>query len=190
VTNQKVVVIIGDSISGYYTPTVRDLLAHDPITIEQFFGGDSEQLLASLPDILDDSKPDLIQFNCGLHDLRFHRETWRYQQPIANYQANLQHIVAWLQGNTRGKLLWASTTPVITERITLEYVRFEPDVLAYNASAKTIMDMAGIPTNDLHAAVATDSIIECIGSDGVHMAERGNATLGLAVAAAIRSALT
>jgi len=203
------VVIIGDSISDGYTPLVRELLGAKEIVIAQHFAGDSAQLLAGLPQVTPvptpvglrqcprrgcksnppcgwvAGSPELIQFNCGLHDARFYRASRTYQQPIADYDSNLRRIVAWLQAHTRAGLLWASTTPVITERITVEYVRYPADIITYNAVAAEIMGAAHIPINDLYAVIASDSISDCLSEDGVHMTERGNALLAEAVARAI-----
>ena len=95
----------------------------------------------------------------------------------------------WLQANAQARLLWASTTPVITERITLDYLRFPADILTYNAVAKMVMDEASIPINDLHAALAADAIPDCISADGVHMTERGNRLLAETVAGGILAQL-
>lgn len=187
--NSKNVIIIGDSISMGYTPLVKDLLRDHDIEIERVGGGDSAGILVGLSEWLAGKSPDLIQFNCGLHDARFFRYSQAYQQPIANYEAHLRGIVKWLKENTTSRLLWATTTPVITERITLDYIRYPADILAYNAVAKAIMDEAQIPINDLYAALAADSISDCLGPDGVHMTERGNAVLAGAVARAILAML-
>lgn len=184
------VLIIGDSISESYTPGVKGLLVGRDVQIKQIYGGDSAGILTGLSEWLPGSTPDLIQFNCGLHDARFFAYSQAYQQPINCYQVHLRGVVKWLKANTRATLLWASTTPVITERIHWDYVRYPADILAYNAVARSIMDEAGIPINDLHAALCADSVPDCIREDGVHMTERGNAVLALAVAQGILSCLT
>ncbi len=183
------VAIIGDSISYYYTPVVKELLAGKDLVVERVGGGDSAALLTGLPEWLGSRSVDLVQFNCGLHDARFFRSAQAYQQPLNSYHVLLRGVVKWLQANTHAKLLWASTTPVLTERIKSEYVRFAEDIVRYNTVAKTIMDEAGIPINDLHAAVLDDSAEECLGEDGVHMAPRGNRVLAEAVTRGIQAEL-
>ena len=175
------IIIIGDSISGGYAPLVKEALAGQDILVEQIYGGDSAALLTGLGEWLPGKSPDLIQFNCGLHDARFFKYSQAYQQPINCYQTHLRGVVKWLKTNTKARLLWASTTPVVTERIALDYVRYLADVLAYNAVAKMIMDEAGIPINDLFAALQADSIPDDIGADGVHMSARGNGVLAQGV---------
>src|SRR5438067_1279009 len=152
------VIIIGDSISIAYTPLVQARLADQNIAIENFAGGDSSQLLAGLPGWIEGKQPDLIQFNCGLHDLRIRldRSHWYYQQPRDTYADNLRRIVTYLQTHAPRPthLLWATTTPVITERIPVRNnVRTMTDVEAYNAAAKSIMDETGILVLDLFATI-------------------------------------
>jgi lysophospholipase L1-like esterase len=187
--SHKNVLIIGDSISGVYAPLVKDILAGEAISIERIHAGDSAAILTGLGEWLPGKSPDLIQFNCGLHDARFFTYSQAYQQPINCYQTHLRGVVKWLKRNTRARLLWATTTPVITERITLDYLRFQSDIHAYNAAAQTIMEEAGIPISDLHAALDADSLPDCICDDGVHMTERGNSILAAIVAAGIRANL-
>ena len=184
-TSEPTVFIIGDSISNYYTPSVRDLLKDRGITIEWFSGGDSAQLLAGLSEWIPGRSPRLIHFNCGLHDARFFLHSQAYQQPITNYKAHLGGIIKWLQTNSSARLIWASTTPVIRERISLHYVRREEDIVAYNNVAKRSMEAAIIPINDLHRVVVSNSTADCVCEDGVHMTEFGNRVLAQAVAGAI-----
>ena len=181
------VLIIGDSISGYYLPHVQALLPGDTFTINHRFGGCSAQVLACLPECVPGAELSLVQFNSGLHDARFFRSSQAYQQPIGNYAAHLRGIIRWLRSHTNARLLWVSTTPVITERIKAEYVRYERDIEAYNAVAARIMEEAGIPVADLYGAVMADSVADCLSEDGVHMTERGNLILARAVADGIRA---
>ncbi len=187
--SHKSVLIIGDSISGGYAPRVKEVLAAEAILVEQVYAGDSAAILTGLGEWLRDRTPDLIQFNCGLHDARFFKYSQAYQQPINCYQTHLRGVVKWLKRNAGDRLLWASTTSVITERIQLDYVRFPADIHAYNAVAQTVMEEAGIPINDLHAALDADSLPDCICDDGVHMTERGYQRLAAAVIAGIRAHL-
>ena len=176
------ILIVGDSIAGAYSPLVAEMLADRGFVVEQVYAGDSAAVLTGLAEWLDGKSPGLIQFNCGLHDARFFTYSQAYQQPINCYQVHLRGIVRWLKERTQARLLWASTTPVITERITLDYLRFPKDILAYNAVAQMVMHEAGIPINDLHGALTAASISDCISADGVHMTGRGNSVLAEAVA--------
>lgn len=185
----KTAFVIGDSISEGYRRQAEGSLLGMGIATEWFSGGSSAQLLAGLPEWIPVKQPDLIQFNCGLHDARYFDVAGTYQQPIGNYELLLRGVVRWLQANTEASLVWASTTPVIENRITLEYRRSAEDVLAYNAVAADIMSSVGIPILDLHGVIDGDGAAGYISADGVHMTDAGYAVLAESVSAAITDRL-
>jgi len=146
--------------------------------------------------------PDVIHFNCGLHDSRYFKIAGTYQQPLANYTALLRGAVDWLKSNTDAQLVWATITPVITDRLVaywtaraargelkVEHFRYTDDIASYNKAAREIMEAAGVAINDLHAIVQLASTEELIADDGVHMTEKGTRLLAEAVADAIRGQL-
>ena len=177
--------IIGDSISQGYRRQAEESLGSLGIATEWFSGGSSAQLLAGLPEWIPGTYPDLIQLNCGLHDARYFDIARTYQQPIGNYESLLRGIVRWLQANTDASLVWASTTPVIESRITLEYRRSAEDVLAFNAVAADIMQDAGISILDLHGVIDGEGAADYISPDGVHMTDAGYDVLAHAVSGGI-----
>jgi len=185
----KTVFIIGDSISEGYRRQAAESLLGVGIATEWFSGGSSAQILAGLPEWIPSKQPDLIQFNCGLHDARYFDIAGTYQQPIGNYELLLGGVVRWLQANTDAKLVWATTTRVIENRITLEYRRSAEDVLAYNAVAKNIMQDAGISILDLHGVIDGEGATKNISPDGVHMTDSGYAVLAKAVSDGINDRL-
>ena len=185
----KTAFIIGDSISQGYRRQAEESLGSVGIATEWFSGGSSAQLLAGLPEWIPGTQPDLIQFNCGLHDARYFDIARTYQQPIGNYELLLSGIVRWLQANTDADLVWATTTPVIADRITLEYRRSAEAVLAYNAVAKNIMQDAGISILDLHGVIDGEGATKNISPDGVHMTDSGYAVLSKAVSDGINDRL-
>jgi lysophospholipase L1-like esterase len=178
------VILIGDSICMGYRPRVKERLSGkaDILGIEGN-GGDSSRMLENLDEWMINRDADLIHFNCGLHDLKFERDTKTYQQPLEVYEANLREIVQRLQGEAKSRLAWATTTPVIDERhnAVKEFDRYLRDVQAYNRVATTIMTGAGIPVDDLYNAIQNDDVEACLGNDGVHATERGNEVLTDAV---------
>ena len=192
--------LIGDSISAAYESVVRELLEPDGVDVTWQVGGSSAQVLAGLAEwVAPGQSPDVIHFNCGLHDSRYFKVAGTYQQPLANYTALLRGAVDWLKANTDAQLVWATTTPVITDRLVaywaareasgqlkVEYVRYTDDIASYNKAARQIMDAAGVPINDLHAVVQRASPQELIADDGVHMTEQGTRLLAEAVAGAVR----
>ena len=94
----------------------------------------------------------------------------------------------WQKTHTFAKLLWVSATPVITECSTVEYVRCPADIVAYNAIEPEIMTKADIPINDLCILIASNSIPDCIGKDGVDTMEPGNVLFARGVAQTMQEA--
>ena len=179
------VMLIGDSICGYYTPYVKTFLkgkvevVKAPHAVHTRFG------LKHIDEWLAKHKPDVIHFNWGLHDLK-KKGT---QVPVEEYEKNLRELVRRMK-RTKAKLIWASTTPVGPRA-----ARRNSDVIRYNAAAKKVMDEAGVPINDLYAIAAP--ISEKIQhTDNVHFKpyrgqpeppddETGSTLLGKAVAQSI-----
>ena len=183
------VLLIGDSISLGYLPQVASELAGEfVVRRNEGNAGDSGRLLAGLDGFLAaDGDADVVHFNCGLHDIKRLRDAGGPQVPLPEYRRNLPRIIRRLKRTGR-KLIWASTTPVIYERhaAVKGFDRLEEDVVAYNHAAAEIVAAAGIPIDDLYAGIVSAGVAGCVGPDGVHMTEEGNAVLGKAVAAAVR----
>ncbi len=185
------VLIIGDSISIAYTPHVAQVLAqraevlHNPGN-----GGDSENVAANLDSWLAQLPAEVIHFNCGLHDIKFHRDPRHIQVPLGRYRENLIRIVARLK-QSGAAVIWANTTPVVESRHTAvkEFDRYNRDVQVYNAAAAAIVAQAGMAIDDLHAVVTGAGPERLIGPDGVHMTEEGSVLLGRMVAARVGECL-
>ena len=184
------VLIIGDSISMGYTPTVRSLLA-DEFVVGRNEGNarDSRNILANLDGYLDRTgDAAVVHFNCGLHDLRWLKERKAHQVPVGEYRENLGRIVSRLQA-TGARLIWARTTPVNDQPYPDGGLyRCQAYVEAYNAVADEVMAAAGLTVDDLHAAVIAAGKDECLKPDGVHMNDAAYQMLGEHVAEAIRCA--
>lgn len=184
--------LIGDSISMGYFPLVRDRLAgRVRVVRHEGNGGTSANVRARLPEWLGSMRPDVVHFNAGLHDLaRDQGRDGPNRVPLPDYEENLRWIVAWLQANTPGRLVWATTTPVVDEWHAARkgFVRLQADVERYNAAARRIMEAQGVPINDLFAVIERLGRTACLLEDGVHMNDRGNAALAEAVAAALLGA--
>jgi lysophospholipase L1-like esterase len=186
------VLLAGDSISFGYGPHVRERLEGrcDAVNLPAN-GGTSANLLAHLDDWLIRPGFDVIHLNCGLHDLARDRDASGPRVSLEQYEANLREVFRWLKGETRSLLAWATTTPVIDERHAARkgFDRHEKDVLAYNAVALRVAQEAGLPVDDLHRVVEAAGPEGCVGPDGVHMTDAGNAALADAVAAFITDLL-
>jgi len=190
------VLIIGDSISIGYTPTVTELLKgkaniiHNPGNAEGTTRG-----LENLPSWLAEHKWDLIHFNWGLHDLKRVKVAGTsqnskspddpYQATVEKYTENMKKLVTQLKA-TGVKLIFATTTPYPT--VNNPY-RDEKDAAIYNAAALKIMEANNIQINDLHGLVK-DRLKELQKPKNVHFKPSGSAALGKQVAEAIQTALS
>lgn len=185
--NKPSAILIGDSICMGYRPLVQQSLS-DKVNILGITGngGDNDNLLKNLDEWVINREADLVHFNCGLHDLKFERDTKLYQQPIDVYEANLRRIVEKLK-KTDKKLIWATTTPVIDERHNKvkPFDRYLRDVQAYNRVALAIMNEAGIIVDDLYSVIQINDVGACLVADGVHATELGNKLLADAVCASL-----
>lgn len=177
------VLLIGDSISVYYTLEVRRLLAGKanvhriPVN-----GGDTNRGLRKLSRWLGSSHWDVIHFNFGLHDLRREKQgSSRRRLTPGAYRHNLRLIVQSLQ-QTDAALVWAATTPIPEGADRDRWVK--GDELIYNRVAASVMKQHAIPVNDLHARVATQLSRWQKPAD-VHFTADGSELLGGLVAAAI-----
>ena len=174
------VLLIGDSISIYYTDTVRRLLAgHADVYRTPMGPGKAETLFESLDEFLKQGQWDVIHFNSGLHD--FARKEGN-EQDLQSYRDNLRTIIGKLRG-TGAQLIWGSTTPVPPKAPAIA----TSDVLCrkYNAVAASLMAEEGIPVNELYAAVLPDHAMYWVAPNNIHFNEAGSAFLGRRVANAI-----
>ena len=181
------VLIIGDSISMYYTAEVRHLLAGKANVYRiPDNGKSSEYGLKNIDYWLGDGHWAVIHFNFGLHDLAIMPATGKEQVSLEDYEKNLKQLLKPLRASG-AKLIWASTTPVPEGA----HARSEADVLAYNAVAKRVMDENRIPIDDLHALVKAnmDKIERWQYPKNVHFRAEGSVELAAQVAKYIEEAL-
>ena len=182
------VILLGDSIRMGYQPVVaRKLGKSAEVWGPQENVRDSSRLLANLEEWALERDPDVIHFNCGMHDLKF--QDGAYQVPIEEYVRNLKTIVTRLREETEARLIWASTTPVDDEvhrRRDPGYSRTDADAVRYNKAALSIMQKAGVEVNDLYEVIQHAGVVECVSrEDGVHVNDTGKELLADAVARAI-----
>jgi len=182
------VLVIGDSISMGYTPTVALKLAdvarveHNPGN-----GGDSANVLANVETWVRAARPDVVSLNCGLHDLKRERGTRRYQVPLEQYRENLERILGTLR-HARCHVVWVTTTPVLDDRhqAVKEFDRYNADVIEYNAVVRAVVDAAELAVIDLYGAAVGLGLEGALGPDGVHFVEAAYKGLGKVVADGIR----
>jgi dienelactone hydrolase/lysophospholipase L1-like esterase len=180
------VVLIGDSIRLGYAPRVVERLAGKAVVVSPAAnGGDSGNVLAHLDEWVIRQQPDVVHWNCGLHDLKRSRADGRHQVEIDRYVENLRRIVARIRGETKAALIFADTTPILDERHARrrgDFDRVEADVRRYNEAATAIMGELGVPVHDLHWVVEQGGPGAMLGPDGTHETPEGYDRLAEAVA--------
>jgi acyl-CoA thioesterase-1 len=182
------VLIIGDSISMYYTAEVRHLLTGRANVFRIPDNGKSTGYgLKNIDYWLGDGRWAVIHFNFGLHDLAIMPATGKEQVSLEDYEKNLRLLLKPLRASG-AKLIWASTTPVPEGA----RARSEADAVAYNAVAKKVMDENRIPIDDLHALVQAnmDKIERWQYPQNVHFRAEGSVELAAQVAKYIQEALS
>jgi len=128
------------------------------------------------------TRPDVYHFNCGIHDLVVLDSAPRFT--VSGYVRNLKLIVKRLKAETRARLIWATTTPMLVPRDGVtpkEDSTLDPHVQRYNAAALEVMRAARIEVNDLYGAVIAAGVRECLSDDKCHMTPYGNEVLSDAV---------
>ena len=182
------VLIIGDSISIAYTPTVRNLLkgdaqVHRPTTNCRWsaFGVKEIDKWVGL------KKWDVIHFNFGLWDWY----GWKQKEKATpkSYAQNLQEIVDKLR-KTGARLIFGSTTPpcLKKEKSSEIFVSIET-AQSFNQKAEEVMVNNGVTLNDLFATIGQKRPAYQKADNDVHYTKEGTKVLATAVASAIRKAL-
>lgn len=187
------VLLIGDSITMGYTESLRDMLkgkANVQHPTENC--GPSRRIVEHLDQYLGDKPWEVIQLNCGIHDLTHmnaarkamsSKEGGTVQVPLDEYQENLEKILARLE-KTGAKLIWCMTTPLKNP----PDFRLPEDVDRYNRVAGEVMKRHGVQINDLNHKVL--QIGRPLWSkDGVHFSTEGYSELAKLAAPAIEEAL-
>ena len=177
------VLLIGDSISiGYTLPTRAELAGKANVRRAPTNCGPTIHGLERIDEWLGDGRWDVIHFNWGLHDLKFIEG--KRQVPLDEYEKNMEQLVARLK-KTGAKLIWCSTTPVPEG---CSPPRTNEDVIAYNATAKKIMDREGIAIDDLYG-FALPKLPQIQMPANVHFTPEGSKILAGQVAESIWAAL-
>jgi lysophospholipase L1-like esterase/dienelactone hydrolase len=154
-------------------------------------GGDTTNTLKLLDKWLEDGKPVIVHFNCGLHDLKFGKKSSTHQVPLDEYEKNLKLIVERLNKATP-HIIFASTTPIDDERHAArkgDFDRFDRDVKTYNERAVKVMLELGIPVDDLYRIVQDGGPATLLDKDGTHYTAAGKERLADAVTDCIKRQL-
>lgn len=197
------VLLLGDSISIGYTPSVQQqfegtAVVHRPMRE----GGRAENCAGTTNGManidrwleIDGGNWDVIHFNFGLHDLkRVDAESKENSNEVTDprqaepetYEAQLKTIAHRLQ-RTGAKLIFATTTPVPAGGVRPH--RDIGDPLHYNAIARRLLEPLGVQINDLYA-FALPKLEEIQRPVNVHFTPAGSEQLAGEVVAAIEDVL-
>lgn len=186
------VVLLGDSVREHYAPFVAELLAGKATVVTpKANGGDTGKLLTNLNEWAIKELPDVVHFNSGIHDTKRDQKTGKYNVPPEKYEANLREVVKRLRAETKAKLVFALSTPLMDDRSeqywkTRSYRLVNVSVSEYNVLALRVMKELDVPVNDL-PAVLGDAAEQARLHDGggIHFTEKGSQKLAAAVVSAI-----
>jgi lysophospholipase L1-like esterase len=186
----KNVCLIGDSICGGYREIVkRELSGEATLWTPDKNGCTSGNVLKNINDWVLSRRPDVVHFNCGLHDLK--RRRGKIVVPVDEYSENMGAICKALSELDGCVAIWAATTPVneAWHHENKGSDRLEKDVELYNRRALEVVRAYGFPVNDLFTLVNERGRNKLLRSDGVHFEEEGCEILGMQVAEVIRGLL-
>lgn len=190
------VALLGDSIRMGYAPIVAKQLEGTAVVVEpKINGGDSANVLAKLVAWTIEQQPDIVHFNCGIHDIKKDKQTGRFQVPPEQYEANLRKIVDTLRKETPAKVIFATTTPILDDQAAQQrqkasYELLDASTIEYNRIALRVMKELSVPVDDLRAVCGEgDQRRQRFTNDGVHFTAAGRDLLGNAVAEFIESHL-
>lgn len=169
---KKSIFLLGDSISLHYNPylipatadridwqtkagraeAMKDLDV--PIDAN---GGTSARVLSFLRDekARGALNYEYLLFNCGLHDIVQTEKGGKMRVDAGDYHKNVTEIVELMQ-QTGIKPIWIYTTPVEDARHNKkpDFLRFNTNVLLYNAIALEIMKKHRVPMINLYTFTA------------------------------------
>lgn len=135
VENLPKVVLLGDSIRMGYEPfVVKELAGIANVWSPNENCRTTDTIIYNLNSWIKKQSPDLVHINPGLHDVRTLTFNSKPGETIVNsshYRDNLETIFKWIQQNVDCKIIWATTTPVIDERIKARngsFIRYDSDV--------------------------------------------------------------
>ena len=162
------VFILGDSVSIHYGPYLKEMIKgkfnydrkrginealldlDKPIGAN---GGDSSMVLYYLKEEKNRNvKYDILLINCGLHDIRVHRDSLENQVSEKDYSKNLYEIIQMAK-DMSNEVIWITTTPIIDEIHNSRkegFLRYSKDLEKYNRIAEEILSEKDVDIIDLY----------------------------------------
>ena len=166
----KNVLLLGDSIRRGYDSAVKKTLEG---IADVYFPEDNcrfaSYLLRYIGDygaLIKNGTPDIIHWNAGLWDcLRQYGED--AHTPIEVYAYYIERICVRIKKLfPNAKVIFATSTRVLSEKMSKDFKRYNEEIEEYNRIAVEIVKKHGFEVNDLYAVSAT--LPESAHSDSVH----------------------
>lgn len=190
----KKVFLIGDSIRLGYAPHVRELLKGQA---EVYWSQDNARFAAYTLRYAHEwaaecgcaEEIDLVHWNNGLWDTLHALSDPLPQTLPAQYPVDLGRVIGRLrQVFPRAEITFATTTPILAERINPQFYRDNAEIERYNQAACEVMRENHIAVDDLYP-VARALREDWHALDGLHYTDEGYRALGEAVAEFLRARL-
>ncbi len=182
------VVLLGDSIRmGYQAEVVKSLAGKAEVWAPEDNCQSSDFMLKNLDRWLAGKTPDVIFFNCGLHDI-FLNEAGQARHTVEQYADFLRQIYVKLKtGRDKTTIIFALTTPVDearqkTSKTYGRLVRRNSDVELINQKAAEVARDYGATVCDLHQPIQETGVEHLLVDDGIHLNPQGAQKLGAVVA--------
>ncbi len=166
----KNVLLLGDSIrTGYDKAVQRSLEQYANVYFPDENCRFASYLLRNLHeyiDIIPDNKVDVIHWNAGLWDcLRLFQE--EPHTPIDIYAYYIERICIRIKKLfPEAAVIFATSTSVLSEKMDINFKRYNEEIEAYNKRAVEIVEKYGFTVNDLYATSV--QIKDYAHSDSVH----------------------
>jgi hypothetical protein len=152
------VLLIGDSIlNGYASTVIKRLSGKAYVDYWVTPACQSERFNEMLAVVLKNGPYDVVHINLGLHG--FQRD--RVVKGLAEKQPRIPEgqfepltkafVEVMKKENPRGKIIWASTTPIsLRDKPTELDPQSNPIIIEHNRMAAKVMAELGVPVNDLY----------------------------------------
>lgn len=191
------VVLVGDSIRlSYATIVAKQLSGQAEVISAKANGGDSRRVLQGLQEWAIRPQPDVVCFNCGIHDTKKFTASGSFQVGPQDYEKNLRQIVKRIRESTQATVIFITTTPVLdaaaaAARRGRDYQLLHSSVQQYNGIAIRVMRELDVPMIDLYDRFNSGhpALDTLHGNDGLHLTAAGQQLAAEMISAGVRKEL-
>ena len=178
------ITLIGDSICLGYQQLVREKVgARAEVWAPEANCGHSLLHRENFSAWYLEARPDVVHFNAGIWDVVPPTGDLGPRFTVSAYVRNLRLIVRRLRAETKARVIFATTTPILfpLDATPKEMCRIDPLLQRFNAAAVRLMRESGVEVDDLYSVIVNAGVNDCLLDDKVHMTPRGNEVLSDAV---------